>query len=118
MKAVVIYWSKTGNTERVARAIHEVLESAGVQVLCRRAEDAKDVDWYDCDLVCLGFPSYRWHPSLSRLLASLVTVQALILLLWTNITNTRLLNCMIPCGRVWVHGLSRYRLSSRLPAPI
>jgi hypothetical protein len=25
-------------------------------------EEAEDVDWYSYDLVCVGFPSYRWHP--------------------------------------------------------
>jgi len=62
MKAVVIYWSKTGNTEKVALAIKEGLEQSGVKVLCKRTEDAKDIDFYDYDLVCVGFPSYQWHP--------------------------------------------------------
>jgi flavodoxin len=62
MKAAVIYWSKTGNTEKVAMAIKEGLETSGVQVLFKRIEDAEGIDFYDYDLTCVGFPSYQWHP--------------------------------------------------------
>jgi len=62
MKAIIIYWSKTGNTEKVARAIHEGLVEAGVEVSLRKVIDAKDVDFFAYDLVCLGFPSYQWSP--------------------------------------------------------
>ena len=62
MKAAIIYWSKTGNTEKVALAIREGLEAAGGAVLLRKAEEAEDIDFYDYDLICVGFPSYRWHP--------------------------------------------------------
>jgi len=62
MKAAVLYWSKTGNTEKVARAIQEGLEAAGVEVLFKSTGEAGSVDFYDYDLVCIGFPSYRWHP--------------------------------------------------------
>jgi flavodoxin len=60
--AVMIYWSKTGNTEKVALAIKEGLERAGVKVSAKRAEEAADVDFFDYDLVCIGSPSYEWHP--------------------------------------------------------
>jgi len=62
MKAVIIYWSKSGNTEKVAEAIKEGLEASGAEVLVKKPEEAKDIDYYDWDLICLGFPSYRWHP--------------------------------------------------------
>jgi len=60
--AVIIYWSKTGNTEKVASAIKEGLEEAGVGVSMMRTEEAGDIDYFDYDLVCIGFPSYGWHP--------------------------------------------------------
>ena len=60
--AVIIYWSKTGNTEKVAFAVKEGLEEAGVNVSLMRTEEAGDVDYFDYDLVCMGFPSYEWHP--------------------------------------------------------
>ena len=61
MNAAVIYWSKTGNTERVAQAIKEGLEASGVDVLLRTTENARGVDFFHYDLVCVGFPSYWWH---------------------------------------------------------
>lgn len=65
MKAAIIYWSKTGNTEKVALAIREGFEAAGSQVVLMRVEDAKEIDFYDYDLICVGFPSYQWHPPVS-----------------------------------------------------
>jgi flavodoxin len=62
LNAIIVYWSKTGNTEKVAWAIQESLEKAGVDVSLKRVKDAGDVDFYAYDLVCIGFPSYRWSP--------------------------------------------------------
>lgn len=62
MNTAVIYWSKSGNTEKVALAIQEGLETAGTKVVLKRVEDAKDIDFFDYDLICVGFPSYQWHP--------------------------------------------------------
>jgi hypothetical protein len=58
--AIIVYWSKTGNTEQVALAIQEGLREAGANVLLRRVEEAGDIDLYAYDLVCVGFPSYQW----------------------------------------------------------
>ena len=70
MEAVVIYWSKTGNTEKAARAIRDGLEAGGAKVDLRTAEEAGDVDYFDYELVCVGFPSYQWSPpkAVTRLL--------------------------------------------------
>jgi multimeric flavodoxin WrbA len=62
MNALIVYWSKTGNTEKVALAIREGLEEAGSNVTLKRVEDAGDADLFAYDLVCLGFPSYQWKP--------------------------------------------------------
>jgi flavodoxin len=59
--ALLIYWSKTGNTEKVATAIKQGLEEAGVQVTMQKPEEAEDIDYFDFDLVCVGAPSYSWH---------------------------------------------------------
>lgn len=59
--AVIIYWSKTGNTEKVANAIKEGLEAAEVQTTIRKSEDAEKVEFFDYDLVCLGSPAYEFH---------------------------------------------------------
>jgi hypothetical protein len=62
MDAIIVYWSKTGNTEKVALAIQEGLQEAGADVKLKRVEDAESVDFYAYDLVCIGFPSHRWSP--------------------------------------------------------
>lgn len=61
-KALIIYWSKTGNTEKVAQAIKQGLEEEEVQVTVKKPEEAEAIDYFDYDLVCVGCPSYSWHP--------------------------------------------------------
>lgn len=60
-KAIVLYWSRTGNTEKVAHSIEEGLKEAGVNVSLLKIDEAGEIDYFDYDLVCLGFPSYEWH---------------------------------------------------------
>lgn len=59
--ALVLYWSKTGNTQKVAFAINDALESAGLDVSLKTTTEAEKLDYFDYDLVCVGFPSYHWH---------------------------------------------------------
>jgi len=61
LKAVVIYWSKSGNTEKVAYAIKEGLIEADVDVTFWRLEEVEEHNFLDYDLYCIGFPSYNWH---------------------------------------------------------
>ena len=63
MNAIIIYWSQTGNTEKVAKSIHEGLKDAGAEVSIYRVEDAGDIDFFDYGLVCIGFPSHFWSPA-------------------------------------------------------
>ena len=60
--ALIIYWSKTGNTKKVANSIKQGLEEASFQVTMKKPEEAENIDYFDYDLVCLGAPSYSWHP--------------------------------------------------------
>lgn len=62
-KALIIYSSNTGNTEKVAQAIRAGLEEAGMQVIMKKLGAASDVDYFDFDLVCVGSPSIQWHPA-------------------------------------------------------
>ncbi len=59
----MVYWSQTGNTEKVAQAIKLGLEEAGVNVTVKKPADAASVDYLDYDLVCVGSPSIQWHPA-------------------------------------------------------
>jgi flavodoxin len=61
-RAVVLYWSQTGNTEKVASSIHVGLKEGGFTAVKKSVGDAQDIDFFAYDLVCLGFPSYNWHP--------------------------------------------------------
>jgi hypothetical protein len=61
-KALIIYWSKTGNTEKVAKALEQGLAKSGMQVALKKPEEAEELDYFDFDLVCVGCPSYSWHP--------------------------------------------------------
>jgi len=56
MKALIIYWSKTGNTEKVAFAIKGGLEISGAKVFLKRIEEANSIDFYNYDLICVGTP--------------------------------------------------------------
>ena len=64
-KAAVIYWSKTGNTQKVAQRILKGLTAGGYEteiVKINEAHDnADDLDYFDYDLICFGSPSYSWH---------------------------------------------------------
>ena len=62
MKAAIIYWTKSGNTEKVAAAIKNSIESICDELDYLRLEDAQDFDYFEYNLICIGFPSYRWRP--------------------------------------------------------
>ena len=59
MDALIIYWSKTGNTKKVALAIKQGLVDAGARVILKTTEEAEDCDWFNYELVCMGCPSVR-----------------------------------------------------------
>jgi hypothetical protein len=62
MKAAVIYWTKSGNTEKVASVIRDTVEPFFDDITYIRVGDAKDIDYFQYELICLGFPSYQWRP--------------------------------------------------------
>ena len=55
-KALIIYYSQTGNTEKVARAIGEGCEKGGLKPDIKQIFDASDMELYDCDFLCVGTP--------------------------------------------------------------
>jgi len=62
MKAVIIYWSATGNTKKVAVTIHDTLKENGIEVELKTIKESPDTDLFDYDLVFIGSPSYMWAP--------------------------------------------------------
>ena len=61
-RAAVIYWSLTGNTEKVAESIRQGLTAGGMETSLLKVAEAGEADVYDFDLVCVGAPSYNWLP--------------------------------------------------------
>ncbi|MBN1188662.1 MAG: flavodoxin domain-containing protein [Dehalococcoidales bacterium] len=62
LKALVLYWSATGNTGKVALAIQQALTAQGLKPVVRKIGEAAEEDLYDYNLVFLGTPSYMWQP--------------------------------------------------------
>jgi flavodoxin short chain len=56
-KAVVIYWSGTGNTEKMAKAVLEGLGDAGADAEAFSVEDISPADAASYDKLALGCPS-------------------------------------------------------------
>jgi multimeric flavodoxin WrbA len=63
MKALVFYCSITGNTEKVAKAIHLGLSDGGMQAEIKSIKEiqVQELDYFSYDLVCCGSPAYNWH---------------------------------------------------------
>jgi flavorubredoxin len=58
MKVLVLYYSRTGNTEKMAKAVAEGLKSAGnVQVDLNYFVDAEDLNFYEA--IVVGAPTYN-----------------------------------------------------------
>ena len=62
MKAIIIYWSATGNTKKVAETIDSTLKKNGIEGTLKTVKESKDEDLLNYDLVFIGSPSYMWAP--------------------------------------------------------
>ncbi len=62
LKTLIIYWSATGNTEKVAGAIQKALLSEGANPVVKKISQAAEEEMYQYDLVFLGSPSYQFLP--------------------------------------------------------
>ncbi len=62
MKALVLYWSATGNTEKVASAIAHALSENGVETESVKLPVETEINVLDYDIVFLGSPSYQFLP--------------------------------------------------------
>ena len=57
MKAAVVYWSGTGNTEAMAEAVAEGLKGTGAEVSLLTADAVSPATLNDVDAVALGCPA-------------------------------------------------------------
>ena len=55
---LILYYTRSGNTERMARAIAEGSEAAGVQTAVKRVEECELPDLVQADGLALGSPTY------------------------------------------------------------
>lgn len=56
-KLLIIYHSRTGNTEAMAKAVYEGALSAGATVSLKKVVEATPTDLLDCDAVVFGTPT-------------------------------------------------------------
>lgn len=61
--ALIVYFSSTGNTKKVALAIKEGFEIEWSRVDLKKPQEATEVDFYAYDLVCVGSHSIEWQPA-------------------------------------------------------
>jgi NAD(P)H dehydrogenase (quinone) len=57
-KALVCYYSRTGNTKKMAARIAEVLTAEGLATDLKRVQDTAAADLLDYDCIVLGSPTY------------------------------------------------------------
>lgn len=58
-KALIVYWSQTGNTAKMASAIREGLEESEAEVSVKEPDEAAEVNYFNYDFVCIGSPSLQ-----------------------------------------------------------
>ncbi|MCM8772463.1 MAG: NAD(P)H-dependent oxidoreductase [Candidatus Omnitrophica bacterium] len=62
-KVLVIYYSRTGNTEIMAESVAEGVKEEGIECILKRVEDTKVEDLIMADGIIVGSPTYFGLPS-------------------------------------------------------
>lgn len=57
-KAIIVYETRSGNTETVAKAVESGLKDSGIEVKSKRVKDTNVEDLSNFDAVVLGSPTY------------------------------------------------------------
>lgn len=60
-KAIVIYYSKGGNTKEMAQTIANAIKEADLQVDCKPVSDVNPEDLMSYDAIVVGSPTYYGH---------------------------------------------------------
>jgi len=60
-KGIVIYYSRSGNTEEMARIIAEGMNEKGLETECKAVGDVKVDDLGGYDAIVVGSPTYYGH---------------------------------------------------------
>jgi len=57
-KVLIVYYSRSGNTEKMARLIEEGVKGGGVEVVTKRVQDTAPEELLDYDGIVAGSPTY------------------------------------------------------------
>ncbi len=57
-KGLVLYYSKSGNTKAMAKAIAEAMEQSGLSTKCKSVTETKVNELLDADAIVVGSPTY------------------------------------------------------------
>ncbi|HUW20957.1 MAG TPA: flavodoxin domain-containing protein [Sedimentisphaerales bacterium] len=60
-KAIVIYYSRSGNTREMAETIAKAMSEAGLTTECKSVEKVKAEDLLKYDAIVVGSPTYYGH---------------------------------------------------------
>ncbi len=63
LKVLIIYYSKTGNTEKMAQIVASSTEKENVDVELKKVEETKASDLREADGIIIGSPTYYGLPS-------------------------------------------------------
>lgn len=63
MKALILYDSMGGNTEKVAKKIHQVVNENNLSSTLIKLDENTELNFYDYGLVFLGSPDIEWLPT-------------------------------------------------------
>jgi flavodoxin len=58
VRAIVVYYSVYGNTEKAAKAVRDGIASAGIEAECKRIQDMKPDDLKAFDMMVFGTPTH------------------------------------------------------------
>jgi len=57
-KVLVVYYSRTGNTEKMASVITEAIKKENIEVECKKVENTEPKELLDSDGLIIGSPTY------------------------------------------------------------
>ena len=56
-KVLIVYCSRTGNTEEMAKAVEQGVKAVDAEAVRKRAGEVEPADFLDCDAVAFGSPT-------------------------------------------------------------
>ena len=63
MKALIVYDTKTGMTEKIALAISAGMKEVGTSVVVKKADEVTEEDFRGADAWIVGSPTHAWSAS-------------------------------------------------------